>query len=61
MGRDEMLTITSDKWDEEIWGVATPSKFEKPVAKLYFYFGAEDRWVTIISLHKKHEKCLIAS
>ena len=56
-----MLTITSDKWDEEIWGVATPSKFEKPVAKLYFYFGAEDRWVTIISLHKKHEKCLIAS
>ncbi len=44
MARDEMLEITEDRWDEEIWGTASAS--EGGVApKLIFYFGQSDRWV----------------
>ncbi|KAJ5322774.1 hypothetical protein N7452_011063 [Penicillium brevicompactum] len=39
MAADEMRTITSDKWGDDIWGA------HEPVAKLFFYFGRNDHWV----------------
>jgi hypothetical protein len=45
MGRDEMQTITADKWDSEIWGAAEPSHSGIPRPKLFFYFGRKDHWV----------------
>lgn len=42
LGADEMQTITSDKWSDDIWGI--PS-VEEPLAKLFFYFGRGDHWV----------------
>jgi len=45
MGFDEMRQITTDKWDDDIWGAATPSKTGKERAKLFFYFGKNDHWV----------------
>ena len=48
MGADEMRTITSDKWSDDIWGTATPSTTmdnKDPAAKLFFYFGKNDHWV----------------
>ncbi|RJE18970.1 hypothetical protein PHISCL_08692 [Aspergillus sclerotialis] len=48
MGADEMRTITSDKWSDDIWGTATPSTKtdnKVPAAKLFFYFGRNDHWV----------------
>ncbi|ESZ93157.1 hypothetical protein SBOR_6436 [Sclerotinia borealis F-4128] len=47
LARDEMSTITEDKWDSEIWGVEhselSPSSISPP--KLLFYFGENDHWV----------------
>ncbi|KAG9233450.1 hypothetical protein BJ875DRAFT_464131 [Amylocarpus encephaloides] len=46
MAKDEMDTITEDKWDEDIWGIEhqnVDSKLEIP--KLVFYFGENDHWV----------------
>lgn len=40
MAADEMRTITSDKWGDDVWGAA-----HKPVAQLFFYFGQNDHWV----------------
>lgn len=45
MGRDEMSQITSDKWDDEVWGAAHPSASGSERAKLFFLFGKEDHWV----------------
>lgn len=42
MAADEMRTITSDKWSDDIWGVATA---QEPLAKMFLYFGREDHWV----------------
>lgn len=42
MAADEMRTITSDKWSDDIWGVATA---HEPLTKMFFYFGREDHWV----------------
>lgn len=42
LGADEMRTITSDKWSDDIWGM---SGVEEPLAKLFFYFGRNDHWV----------------
>lgn len=39
MARDEMATITEDRWDEDIWGVENPDGDGKEIPKLYFYFG----------------------
>ena len=49
MARDEIREITMDKWDEEIWGALTHDRSDEqlPHTKLFFYFGAEDHWVTI--------------
>lgn len=49
MAADEMRDITSDKWDDEIWGTAaseTSSQgISRPPAKFVFYFGRHDHWV----------------
>ncbi|KAJ5955112.1 hypothetical protein N7501_009391 [Penicillium viridicatum] len=42
MAADEMRTITSDKWSDDVWGVAST---REPIAKLFFYFGRNDHWV----------------
>lgn len=40
-----MHSITTDKWDEEVWGAGhvSPSSASRP--QLYFYFGRNDHWV----------------
>ncbi|OJJ48257.1 hypothetical protein ASPZODRAFT_130216 [Penicilliopsis zonata CBS 506.65] len=38
MAADEMKTITTDKWTDEIWGIQGP-------IELFFYFGRDDHWV----------------
>ena len=49
MAADEMREITSDKWDDEIWGIAAPDTTPvgngSPLARLVFYFGRNDHWV----------------
>ncbi|KAL2813806.1 hypothetical protein BDW59DRAFT_176621 [Aspergillus cavernicola] len=42
MAADEMKTITSDKWSDDVWGVARPSG---ALTRLFFYFGRNDHWV----------------
>ncbi|KAJ6007567.1 hypothetical protein N7540_011543 [Penicillium herquei] len=42
MAADEMRTITSDKWADDVWGVGHTSE---PVTRLFFYFGRNDHWV----------------
>lgn len=42
MAADEMRTITSDKWSDDVWGAASA---REPLAKLFFYFGRNDHWV----------------
>ncbi|KAJ5619199.1 hypothetical protein N7510_003183 [Penicillium lagena] len=39
---DEMRTITTDKWTDDVWGAATA---RQPITKLFFYFGRNDHWV----------------
>lgn len=46
MARDEMLQITTDNWDAEIWGAARPSSSSShPPPILRFLFAKEDHWV----------------
>ncbi|CAG8899658.1 unnamed protein product [Penicillium egyptiacum] len=42
MAADEMRTITSDRWTDDVWGAASA---REPIAKLFFYFGRNDHWV----------------
>ncbi|PIG87686.1 hypothetical protein AARAC_000817 [Aspergillus arachidicola] len=42
MAADEMQTITSDKWSDDVWGM---SDVKDPVTRLFFYFGRNDHWV----------------
>ncbi|KAE8148583.1 hypothetical protein BDV25DRAFT_141637 [Aspergillus avenaceus] len=42
MAADEMQTITSDRWSDDVWGM---SGVRDPVARLFFYFGRNDHWV----------------
>lgn len=42
MAADEMRTITSDKWADDVWGVAHAPE---PITKMFFYFGVNDHWV----------------
>ena len=44
MARDEVLQITEDRWNEDIWGAATPD-LGSSNPRLVFYFGADDHWV----------------
>ncbi|KAL3461570.1 hypothetical protein BJX64DRAFT_154442 [Aspergillus heterothallicus] len=50
MAADEMRTITSDKWSDDVWGVSSPELVKKESviaapAQLFFYFGRNDHWV----------------
>ncbi|KAL4817092.1 hypothetical protein BDW67DRAFT_175025 [Aspergillus spinulosporus] len=51
MAADEMRTITSDKWSDDIWGVSRTTQeneaqlVSKPLTRLVFYFGRNDHWV----------------
>lgn len=48
LAKDEMTTITDDKWDEEVWGAATsPGTNNRDTANsnLTFYWGQKDSWV----------------
>ncbi|KAF1986023.1 hypothetical protein K402DRAFT_378337 [Aulographum hederae CBS 113979] len=45
LARDELSQMCEDKWDEGIWGAATPSPSTPPAPKLFFYFGKTDAWV----------------
>lgn len=40
-----MQTITSDTWDDELWGVTTDQNQSVEKTSLYFLFGRNDRWV----------------
>ncbi|KAA8641826.1 bifunctional triacylglycerol lipase/ester hydrolase [Aspergillus tanneri] len=42
MAADEMQTITSDQWSDDVWGISTT---KDPVTRLFFYFGRNDHWV----------------
>lgn len=42
LAADEMRTITSDKWGDDVWGVSTANE---PLTRLFFYFGRNDHWV----------------
>lgn len=42
LAKDEMTTITDDKWDEEVWGAATSegtNSRDTANANLTFYWG----------------------
>jgi hypothetical protein len=40
MARDEMKTITEDRWDEDVWGIENlDSDAKRTLPKLIFYFG----------------------
>jgi hypothetical protein len=54
MAIDELRSITIDKWDDEVWGIAQhPSRDPteegvttvQPPPKTVFYFGKSDHWV----------------
>ncbi|KAF2730324.1 hypothetical protein EJ04DRAFT_515324 [Polyplosphaeria fusca] len=45
MAHDEMLTITTDKWDDEIWGAAHATKHPHARPALRFLFAKSDHWV----------------
>jgi hypothetical protein len=42
MAADEMRTITSDKWADDVWGVGIACE---SITRLFFYFGRNDHWV----------------
>ncbi|KAJ5992257.1 hypothetical protein N7451_007981 [Penicillium sp. IBT 35674x] len=42
MAADEMRTITSDNWTDDVWGVGCTTE---PITRLFFYFGRNDHWV----------------
>ena len=44
MARDEMLEITEDRWDEDIWGTASAPE-GSIASRLILYFGQSDHWV----------------
>ncbi|KAI5193629.1 hypothetical protein E4T39_08867 [Aureobasidium subglaciale] len=41
----EMQTITTDAWDDELWGITEAQNSGSENTKLYFYFGTNDHWV----------------
>lgn len=45
LAQHEMQTITTDKWDDEIWGVVTDNAKVSERTKLFFLFGTDDHWV----------------
>ncbi|KAK4467184.1 lipid droplet-associated hydrolase [Cladorrhinum samala] len=66
MGKDEMATITDEKWSEDMWEIQDAEDEREgdggPDAKFYFYFAQKDHWVAdecrdeFIEKRKRHEK-----
>jgi len=44
LGKDEMVSITEDRWSEDLWEQQGPREGNE-VDKFFFYFGTGDRWV----------------
>lgn len=50
MAADEMRTITTDKWSDDVWGIASSSSGgnaddKVKASRMFFYFGRNDHWV----------------
>ncbi|KAK4203028.1 hypothetical protein QBC40DRAFT_319149 [Triangularia verruculosa] len=45
MGKDEMATITEEKWSDELWQLSRSSNSPSQSSKFYFYFAKKDHWV----------------
>ncbi|GFN20777.1 hypothetical protein AtubIFM55763_002700 [Aspergillus tubingensis] len=54
MAADEMRTITTDKWSDDVWGIASSSSSSSSggnaddkltASRMFFYFGRNDHWV----------------
>lgn len=48
LAKDEMTTITDDRWDKEVWGAATAegtNNRDTANSNLTFYWGKKDKWV----------------
>ncbi|GAB7343765.1 hypothetical protein MBLNU457_1739t1 [Dothideomycetes sp. NU457] len=44
LAKNELDVITTDMWDDEVWGVEkAKGKSKRP--KMFFYFGENDHWV----------------
>lgn len=44
LGKDEMVSITEDRWSEDLWEHQGPREGDE-ADKFFFYFGTGDRWV----------------
>jgi dienelactone hydrolase len=40
-----MKAITTDAWDDELWGISKAQSSNNNKTRLYFYFGTDDHWV----------------
>lgn len=62
MGKDEMRTITEEKWSEDLWEIREAGEETGLAAKFFFYFAEKDHWVAnecrdeFIERRRKHEK-----
>lgn len=66
MGKDEMATITEEKWSEDMWEIQDAEDEREGdgglKAKFYFYFAQKDHWVAdecrdeFIEKRRRHEK-----
>ncbi|KAK1835877.1 hypothetical protein QBC39DRAFT_297808 [Podospora conica] len=48
LGKDEMVSITEDRWSEDLWEHQGPLEGSEG-DKFFFYFGTGDRWVDDVS------------
>lgn len=44
MARDEMVEITTDRWNADIWGSEKAG-----ISRLVFYFAKKDHWVADVT------------
>ncbi|GAB1314772.1 hypothetical protein MFIFM68171_04982 [Madurella fahalii] len=62
MGKDEMETITEEKWNEDLWEIQGAEEGTGVAAKFFFYFAETDHWVAdecrdeFIEKRRRHEK-----
>ncbi|AEO63133.1 e6b1df0e-f71c-4dbf-bce5-c092ab993bf4 [Thermothielavioides terrestris] len=64
MGKDEMRTITEEKWSEDLWEIQEAEEEEQTGlrTKFFFYFAKSDHWVAdacrdeFIEKRNRHEK-----
>ncbi|KAK0667404.1 hypothetical protein QBC41DRAFT_254158 [Cercophora samala] len=45
MGKDEMSTITEEKWSQDLWQLSHDTTQQNGGEKFYFYFAKKDHWV----------------